>query len=374
MIVGPRRASSLSAGMRPVANRTSVPSAFGSAVPFMVRKAHYATPGWDGGIVIKWGNFAGITEASNGGIITITASIEYPLNTFTQLKFSGSTSGTIGAGAILAADASPIFIPPFAQCWSRFFWQSTVGIPFNGTMPYAPNLGDAMTTNGTDQTMGGTVVDNSGTNQCWPLSIEGLSTQTSLGFAGDSITVGAQPFADDTSGFTGSMAPSFGPQFPYTNCGVPGETAQNFLLHSSLRVALLANCDRIVVAFGINDVAAGRTAAQVYADLISIKALFAGKKVYILTVTPRSTSTNFWSSPTGADQTAVANSSVIDALNVLILANSAGFDGVYDVSPVARLGSNPDLWNAAGPANWPTGDGLHPAAIINNRFNWVMPP
>ena len=67
------------------------------------------------------------SEAANANALTITAAIEYPSGTFTQVKWGGATSTSIAAGVNLVSDACVVSIPAGAQFWSRTFVSVTSG-------------------------------------------------------------------------------------------------------------------------------------------------------------------------------------------------------------------------------------------------------
>lgn len=361
-----------------LASRTRINSSEGiAALSGMARTAHFAR-GPITSLQVKDINWGNVGELNGGGTTTITAAVEYPVGTFTQIKYAGSVSGSIAAGSTVTSDLVSVAIPDAAKFFLRRFLVNATKLPFNGSCPKALGLGDLFQISGaTDMTMGGTITDNSGANCFWPAAIIGPTTHHSHCYIGDSRVNAANPTASaDPSGFVGEWEASFGPLYGAVNIGTPTDTIQNFLANHTRRFALVpAGVDRFFVQYGINDVSAGRTAAQMYADhttlLGLLRAGWPGCKVYIMTVAPRSTGA--WTAADGSDQTANAASAAIDSLNVLILANAAGHDGVYDVSSVARLGTNQDKWNANGTAAKYTGDGLHESAFTNNSYAWADP-
>ena len=66
-----------------------------------------------------------LNETAPGAAITIKASVEYPAGTFTQLLFSGVTSGTVPNGGYLVSDALTVSIADGETFWVRSFLEST---------------------------------------------------------------------------------------------------------------------------------------------------------------------------------------------------------------------------------------------------------
>jgi hypothetical protein len=358
---------------RPIATRTWVPWSVGAAagIPFMSRRLHTARQAMNN-FTVSWANWGGITEANNGGNVDITAALEFPAGTFTRILFGGAVHGTILPGATLTCDPIALAIPAGSNFFTRFYQTGVVGVPFGQECKVAA-LGDADQSGGADLTMGGALVENQPTNSWFPVAITAPSSATRIfGFIGDSRVAGSiLAGASDPSGNAGELASIQGiAGVPWVNAAVSGDTAQNFAAgNNARRLALVANCTHVFVQFGVNDFG---TAAARYAALTTIRGFFPGKKAYILTVAPHTTGA--WTLANGADQVDFGGlGPILNALNALIIANAAGYDGVFDVSPVARLGSNVLLWNADGTVSKYTQDGLHENLFTNNAYAWPAP-
>jgi len=97
---------------------TQQTSGFASA---MYRSSHTSTDAITS-LKLVFPNFQlGNPDTSNAAVMTITASIEFPAGTFTQVKFGGSASGTIPDFGLVTSDFVNVSIPNATQFWVRFF-------------------------------------------------------------------------------------------------------------------------------------------------------------------------------------------------------------------------------------------------------------
>ncbi len=80
-------------------------------------------------LAVMWSNWYASANGEFAGPadLTITASIEYPSNSFTQITFGGSTTGTFAGAANLISDAMSVTIPRGARFWIRSFVSTTLG-------------------------------------------------------------------------------------------------------------------------------------------------------------------------------------------------------------------------------------------------------
>ena len=151
-----------------VATRAEIP--MGMAAPaagteFMSRSFHYARQTISQ-LQVAFPNFyvnATVGEQPIGGTATLTASVEYPAGTFTQLKFNGAVSATMPNGGFIVSDVAKVAIPNGAKFYVREFYQNAAGFPYTGSTIAQTNLasyGEGMLwapVGLTDLTMGGTV-------------------------------------------------------------------------------------------------------------------------------------------------------------------------------------------------------------------------
>lgn len=106
----------------------------------------------------------------------------------------------------------------------------------------------------------------------------------------------------------------------------------------------------------------GRTAAQVLADLQTIRRFYPGKRFYQSTILPRSTGDY-----TSLNQTPHSSNGARVTLNDAIRALPLGFHGYFESADQVESARNSGIWQPNM-----TGDGLHPintgyAAIQNSR-------
>ena len=158
----------------------------------MMRSAHIATEDLTT-IRIVFSNFYNAlkfgggptSDTGRGAASTITASVEYPSGTFTQVKFDGSASGLIPNASVLFSDYLTVKIPSGATFWVRLFTNNPAGIIFN---PWQNTfLGEAIDVAAsglTDQTMGGTIRNKIGWSTP-PLAIVGMTKNASVIIVGE---------------------------------------------------------------------------------------------------------------------------------------------------------------------------------------------
>lgn len=324
----------------------------------------------------NWYQNSTVHEAGSGGALTVGASIQYPIaadpSTGTWQRFTWSSApntGAIADGATSAlSDRRPLAtpIPRGAAFLLRWHAEAATQIPFwqfTGANSAAYNqIAEANATPGfyADKTLGGAIAAGTSANNLYPLLILGETTRPSLYLLGDSRTYGLGD-SFDASGHTGELARTLGEHFGYLNFGCPSETLQGWLANSSRRRALLPYFSHVIGNMSINDIAAGRTSAQLCADIASAATIgkAAGKAVVWTTISPTSTGT--WASVAG--QTASSANGQRSAVNDRLRARQiAGVDAVFDIAAAIETGPNSGVWmvehdGTAGVAL--TTDGIH---------------
>jgi hypothetical protein len=320
----------------------------------MSRSAHYARdaitalriviPNW---YVDTSNNGGTYTELGSGGNITVTASVEYPAGTFTQILFGASASGTIATLKNGVSDSLAVTIPNGALFWIRIFYTSAVGVIY-GTKGSAA-LGDvaSFAASGlTDQTMSGTVSGSAGFSYP-PLAIIGTTSKKSAVFIGTSLTEGDQD-TNESSGDLGVVARSIGPYAGYINMGVPGDSMVKFVLANTRRVAITkALATDVWVEHGINDSASNEATKE--ANVATIWGYFPTRRVRALTVSPNTTGA--WTLADGSDQTVSVDYSTF---NAFLKTAPSPLYAVNDIVPIVAL-SSLTKWKAPSY----TSDGLH---------------
>ena len=228
----------------------------------------------------------------------VTASIEYPIGTVTQVTFNGATSQTVTPGKVVyASDPIPVYIPAGAQYFVKAFlsWTNTQNFVFVTGTSIVPGEWMAVGSGLSDHTMDTTVQTSSYT---WPthgfgvnMTVRGRPTTAfpALGFLGDSIANGAY---DQPEPVYGRWAYDRGlrGQIPSLNVTRTNETFANYLSAPIGRTNLLRNAvSSLVVQYGENDLNGGASSSTTYANLqATINPYLArGVKVWLGTVTPR---------------------------------------------------------------------------------------
>ncbi len=198
-------------------------------------------------------NGATFTEIGLGSAATVTASIEYPSGTFTQVKFSGSASGTVPNAGYLVSDFASVAIPKGAQFWVRMYNVNASGFLLNGFG------NDASTVNGEfcnlfdgDRTMSGTVDSQFAGFTLAPLAVIGMTRLPSFLLVGTSRVEGIHD-NQDSSGDVGIMARSIGPSYGYINAGIASDNVAHFLASHTNRVALAQYVSHVICEGPTND-------------------------------------------------------------------------------------------------------------------------
>ncbi|HTV26815.1 MAG TPA: peptidoglycan-binding protein [Xanthobacteraceae bacterium] len=315
-----------------------------------------------------WINGSAASEQLMAKSATTTASIEYPVGTFTQVTFGGSATGTIPAGGTLVSDPVSVTIPSGAEFYVRVFFENASGIVYSGKGD--PSFGDA-TTIGTstvqDQTMGGTVANNAGSEMYAPAAIIGTTTEPSVFIVGDSRIYGNDDPSDDTSGDAGEVARAIGPNFAYVNAGASGlrtDFLVNFLNADEPSDAnmykLASYASDIINETGVVDVILGSTTPQIENNLATLWSLFPpGIPVYQTTMPPYTTSTDGWT--TLVNQTPNSDDAARIATDDWIRTTPLGLAGYFEVANLMESAQDSGLWKVPGY----TTDGVHETTTGN---------
>lgn len=307
-------------------------------------------------------NSGPLQDVALGGTATVTASIEYPVNTFTQITWGGATSKVLPDFSNTISDFMTISIPVGAVFFIRVFWQSANGF-INQTNIVGPQTTQACRDelNGeryaqaasglTDLTLGGTITSTNENVGFSPTAIVGRTSSPSVLLFGDSRCEGAYDIYNDASTNIGCLGRAIGPYFPFINIGGFGDGAHNFSTagHSARRIELAQFCSHIASEMGINDLSNGsRTPAQLATiDLPNCWALLnaAGgqpKRVIQCTLPPITTSTDSWTTTT--NQTKMVQEASRLTFNGLVRAILAGTVGSMDIASVAESSLNSGFW------------------------------
>lgn len=310
------------------------------------------------------------TEITSGSDLTITASVEYPAGTFTQITFSGSATGTIPANTTLMSDYIPVAIPIGTQFYIRTYITGT-GIPYDRESTHSVTFqafGTAFeqgTSGITDKTLSGTITA-SGLYYA-PAAIIGFTSKPSFIILGDSKSEGHGDVTTDSTLDIGGPSRYIGGTYAYSNFGKDSDDALAFIQNQHTnRVALFRYASHLFCAYGRNDLASnGVDSEGLLRELHTIwdMGTLNRMKIYQTTIGPTTTSTDSWA--TIANQTVSSSSwsPTIDGyritFNQKIRANyvAYGLKGYFDWATGIESSLESGLFYADGTAY--TTDGVH---------------
>ncbi len=305
-------------------------------------------------------------EIGSGSAATVTASVEYPIGTMTQILFSGVAQGSVPDASYLVSDsvAVPGCIPPDKLFAIRMYMTSTTGV-FNYS---AYSLGATGTTgieqgvSGiTDKTMSGSVTQSS-TNLA-PLAIIGTTDKPSFAILGDSIGQGQGDTNTDRLGDFGIVMRSVGPLGGYMNLTRSGDQADKIVASHTNRAALLTYASHMILEDGTNDIyTLGATDAALRLDVAAVwgymTGLGGGRKAYQTTILPRATSSDGWI--TRGNQSTTNGHDKKITFNAWLRTMPAGLSGYFELADVIEGGRDLGTWAPGPTANYFTADGTHP--------------
>jgi hypothetical protein len=180
-----------------------------------------------------------------------------------------------------------------------------------------------------------------------------IGDRLTLGIIGDASNVGAK----GGSGFIARILDQHG--YPYFKFCKGGQQVADQVTLAATITATLANFgfSDVIVQSGLNDLSLGsRTKAQIEADLQTIFALVAGKRIYKTTITPRTTTTDAWATTANQTPTVDGNMADLTGLNTDIRAGLANVYAVIEAADAAMSARNSNI-HKAPPAG--TSDGTH---------------
>lgn len=320
-------------------------------------------------------------ETDNANPYTVTASIEYPAGTLTQVLWSGVSSKSITAGSNIVSDYATVSIPSGAQFWVRTYVSVTAGQtwPTSGSVT-GTELGE-VGVGLSDKTMGGTITGTSAVLRPSAVISPCASGKTSLAVLGDSIAAGAGDGNYDSNGNTGGFNRAATGLSPVMSIAVTGTTVQNQVISGKMnrRIDLLqkAGVTHALTDWSVNDVGS-RTAAQIQTDQLNLwnQLSTAGLKVVQTTLTPESTSADAWQTTT--NQTPKANFSGSGSVRGLVNANIRTLPApLYDYVEVANAtetAQDSGIWGVGSTFNshyspvdsWTVGSGSTTTSVTSN--------
>lgn len=328
------------------------------------------------GLKIVWGNYYvnGSSQEVNPGSGTYEASIEYPAGTFTRCLFGGSNTVIVAGLADAMTDWCGPAIPNGVKFWVRCLYINTSGgIIFSGGVPYsATDEGDLFGSGApTNDVVTGTIPNGaggSGSTGFHPYAIIGNTTAPTLCLIGDSRMTGANDLVNNFSGDTGEVARTIGPLLAYTKLAVFGTSLNTTVLNFTNRLRITKYCSHVIDEYGINDIAGGRSAAQLASDRTTMASLVA-LPIYGTTIQGETTSSDSWA--TTANQTVSGNSSVVTTFDGLERAGITGEYGYFDIAAIIDPGATAkwpvaaNVFATTGTAGYATTDGVHESPAMN---------
>lgn len=310
---------------------------------------------------LAYGNYDGGFEVAGPNDMTIRAAVEYPAGTFYPVMFDSGRDKIVKPGQVVVSDVVGVDIPKGAKFYTRVLvtvadttqqWPTSQQAVFGA--------GDGRSFGTTDLTTSGTVTSAGGSFVYAPLAILGKtkSPTATVIILGDSLAAGVGDSfdADANRGFAvRALCGNVG----YMQGAVSGQKAVDYAtrIQVARRLSFAGSCRYAVVNLGINDVASGRTLAQIQGDLTAIwNALTArGVKVWQCTLTPKTSSTDGWT--TTAGQTVTANEAVRTQLNDWIRTKPAPLSGVFETADTVESARNSGIWKVGATAATGTATG-----------------
>lgn len=347
----------------PVANRGRIPAGtIGSSTYQQVKtwRVYRATDRIDATALIYPG-FAGLNEQGATASGTVSAVVEYPMGTFTRVKFGGADTGTIPARGMKQSDLTTLAasIPAGARFWIGTFvtWAAGLQMPrFQDGLTFDSAAATAMresaqaasTLTLTDDLMTGTRANgniSSKTGDTYgPCAILGMTQKPTVFIAGDSRAMGQFPpvtSSQDAEGITGEVEQILGNRVGYINAGLNSDSHSlaNAAGAYANRLALSQFCTHIIDQYGVNSIY-GQTVSQNTTDLTTFRSKFpAGKPYYKTTTTPKVTGN--WILADLSDQTPVTVLTNYTGWNTFIRNGANGLiDGCIDLEAVTSASVN----------------------------------
>ncbi len=346
-----------------VATRSNVPNATIGTTgrQMMTRSLHFARDNLAAGCRIgipNWYVSTGGVETGTGAPTQVHVAIENAAGAIiAEVKWNGSATGSVADLTTGWSDPlTALSIPRGSKFFIRVYRSSTVGLAYlSGGVNTVGDGFESGASGISDKVLSGTVTAATGGILFAPYFVCPTQVAT-IGIIGDSKAVGALDTSDNNAD-VGILARSIGATNGYINTARTGDTMQAYVGSHARRAELMSYVSHILFEYGINDFAAGRTSAQMAANLSAIIGYFPDKPIWVTTITPKTTSSDSFA--TTANQTVTANennrSTYNDALRSGTLAGVSGqIAGIIDID---RIVADP-----VAAAKWVVGytvDGTH---------------
>jgi lysophospholipase L1-like esterase len=352
----------------------------GTDVDVTYRSMHEVLCGFSS-LVLMYGNFYNDGRITGLSSYTINVSVDVDGVTYPVFFDNGQTHKVVPPGGRVLSDELQVYVPDVLEGLKpRVLVRTHVVVkdgekyPVGLTLAGGSNAGEGIMPG--DSTTG--TFTSTTPNPLYgltPLAIYGKPTVSAkrfktVGLCGDSISVGAgrtlgpidgRPAGEVGFMQIGAMRAGWG----YISIGMNGQRASDFANPSRRinQVHMVKDCDLVIVEYGTNDLNAGRTFEQIWADLLTIHQAYwaMGIQTVQTTVAPRTNSTDGWSTLEGQTpahvNTTGGSSSTRSRLNDRIRHNTVGIRCI-EIADIWESSRNSGHWKVS-PAKF-TGDGIHP--------------
>lgn len=317
---------------------------------------------WYANTKLLAGNPLGGEDATLDDLTIHNAAIEYPVGVFHPLSFNGSASVTLAAGE-MAGGTVTLTTTAGETWWDRVQVESAgTTFPVNGVAHNA--AGEGVSNTQVDETQNAsatwtTLGDPANPSVFHHVAVMAAAiTGTRVGVAaspGDSLNV----YVTDSLTALGieSLHLAFSGEGVYTFNG-----SENDGFGSPVRVALARAADWIIVQSGINDVRAGRSAAQIEADVVALVTSIGttGKPVYCCTLTPFDTSSDSWATLVNQTELVAGSWAARTTYNTWLRGDRTadGIAGYFEAGNLVANAAGGDKWAVSPDVT--TADGTHP--------------
>jgi lysophospholipase L1-like esterase len=315
-------------------------------------------------------------EMTDTSPITVTASVELPTSPVTlpyAVTFNGKKSIVLDPGEYILSDPVPIQVAADGFFWVRSgitvsaggnTWPCTYSTRLTGE-----NFRQSLDVSSQVYNTGALSAVGGGSVGFGPIAVIGTPEDTATGRTlvsvigvGDSIMRGSGDSSPDAYGNTGmarGCADVSGHHVPFLTMARDSDRAQYNQVTAYRKRAPWRYGTHLLCNLGTNDLAGGRTLAELQADITAIwtDAKRVGLKVYQCNLLPRVTGTF----STAAGQTPIAgfeSGGLRDQFNAWLLTQVGTYlEGVIDVASAVEDPSNHGKWAANL-----TADGIHPVS------------
>ena len=293
--------------------------------------------------------------ANPAGSLSIRVGIEYPLGaTPVRMYFGGAETGVIAPGENLVSDAVVVSIPAGAEFAVRTWYDNKVsGLIFANYCSSSKcirmdikNGVDAV-----DHTLTTSVAGSAQSAGYMPIALLAPHSSPAVMILGDSRIVGSGDLAStpDLGWAARSLAAGGVPHANLAKAGTAVTISASTVNWIDQFAALSVYFTQVLCNYGTNDIASGKSAAQILSALETLSA-GVGLPFVQTTIAHRTSSTDGWA--TTVNQTQISNPSVVNSLNTTLL---AGVDWAVKAVDVNAEACPTGVWNPG----W-TADGIHP--------------